>query len=352
VSNFCRLCGAWRGSLGLEPTPELFVAHLVEIMREVRRVLRDDGTLWLNLGSSYAGSGKGIGSDHGKAVFTDDDITRTNWRLSSFKPKDLVPIPWMAAMALQEDGWYLRCDIIWAKPNPMPESVTDRPTKAHEYLFLLAKSRTYYYDAEAVREPHARDWADEHRPVGGRKHRLDGGPMARNGSGQYDRDWDARDYSAKMNLSGRNRRSVWTIATQPYKGAHFATYPEALVEPCILAGTSAKGCCPKCGAPWQRIIGKATKQRIPRYPGDERLRETKMHGPPSWNAYETLGWRPTCACDAGEAVPATVLDPFCGSGTTIAVALRLGRHGIGIELNPDYVAMAERRLARLPRRLL
>jgi DNA modification methylase len=266
------------GQLGLEPTPEKYVARLVEGFREVRRVLRRTGTLWLNLGDSYAGNGGGASAwstpleQQKKRVGNADLPSRTH---AGLKPKDLVGIPWRVAFALQADGWYLRSDIIWAKPNPMPESVTDRPTKAHEYLFLLSRSARYYYDAEAVREEREPDslrrselYGDNpsfaklnpDRNDGGR-----GGSMGFNG-----------------NPAGRNLRSVWTIATEPYPGAHFATFPQKLVEPCILAG------CPEGG---------------------------------------------------------TVLDPFAGSGTVGLVAERRGRRSILIELSADYVAQAMERIA-------
>jgi DNA modification methylase len=255
------------GQLGLEKTPEEYVSKMVEVFREVKRVLKKDGTLWLNLGDSYAGSGKGIGSDHGKAVFTDGEIVKTKWNESGLKPKDLVGIPWRVAFALQADGWYLRSDIIWHKPNPMPESVTDRPTKAHEYLFLLSKAERYYYNAGSIAE----------KSIIGI---LDGGTNPYNLITQT----GGRD---SQNLGGsdgtRNKRSVWTVATQPYSEAHFATFPPKLIEPCILAG------CPSGGL---------------------------------------------------------VLDPFAGSGTTLQVAQQLGRRGVGIELNPAYIELAEQRTAQ------
>lgn len=233
------------GQIGLELTPDAFVAQLVDVFREVRRVLKDDGTVWLNLGDSYAGSGKGQtpnGAADPKVRKTQgmklDTLTASDVGL---KPKDLIGIPWRVAFALQDDGWYLRQDIIWHKTACMPESVKDRCTKNHEYLFLLSKSRTYYFDAEAIKTP------------------------------------------AKNQSEGRaNKRSVWTIAPSNYKGAHFATFPPALIEPCILAGSRV---------------------------GD------------------------------------TVLDPFSGSGTTAAVSKSLGRSAIGIELNANYLALATRRVA-------
>jgi DNA modification methylase len=228
------------GQIGLEPTPDEFVQALVAVFREVRRVLRDDGTVWLNLGDSYNADGRkgrahmGEGKNNGYSAWVNKTMEGT-------KPKDLLGIPWMVAFALRADGWYLRSDIIWAKPNPMPESVTDRPTKAHEYLFLLSKGPRYFYDADAVREAHV--YADDDRPR-----------MAYNGKGNPEGRALSGD-AARLGLheGGRNRRSVWTVATQPFPGAHFATFPPKLIEPCILAGTSPKAC-GMCGAPWQRIV--------------------------------------------------------------------------------------------------
>ena len=283
----CPHCGAIRvdRQIGLEPTPHAYVARLVAVFREVRRVLRDDGTVWLNLGDSYAGSWGNAGG-HNRGNGTQREITvgsvvkdqaerngdfvppaANGYAELGIKKKDLIGIPWRVAFALQEDGWWLRQDIVWAKPNPMPESVTDRCTKAHEYLFLLAKSERYHFDADAISEESVKGAAGSSFNTGktslhqmGRssdKERLDGGR--------------------------RNRRSVWTVATKPCSDAHFAVMPEALVEPCILAGSRS---------------------------GD------------------------------------TVLDPFFGSGTVGRVAERLGRDWIGIDLNPDYLSIQQKRTAQ------
>ena len=257
------------GQIGLEPTPDAYVQTLVAVFREVRRVLRDDGTVWLNLGDSYSGSGKGQmgsgsasdrrGAKQGTSVGTLSGGLPTNY--SNLKPKDLIGIPWRVAFALQADGWYLRSDIIWHKPNPMPESVTDRPTKSHEYLFLLTKSPRYYYDADAVREVSS------------------GLPGGRFGSGGPEVGRLRNDSARPRNeeTGTRNLRSVWTINTQSYSAAHFATFPTALVEPCVKAGSKT---------------------------GD------------------------------------LILDPFAGSGTVGCVALKLAREFVGIELNPEYCTMA------------
>ena len=257
------------------------------------------------------------------------------------KPKDLVGIPWRVAFALQADGWYLRSDIIWSKPNPMPESVTDRPTKAHEYLFLLSKRASYYYDAYAVKEANS-----ETSQMGG-VYRQDGKTrrLMRNGEGNE----GIHSIGTINTWNGRNKRSVWHIATQPYPDAHFATYPEKLIEPCILAGTSEKGQCPQCGAPWGRVVERAEDvdcgglRKRADAPGAV-LSQSSAFRTGKIASYQTTGWQPSCACDAGEPVPQLVLDPFCGSGTTGAVAVKHGRSFVGVELNPAYVDLAKQRI--------
>lgn len=361
-TGFCSLCKAWLGCFGLEPTPELYIEHAVMIFREVRRVLRDDGTLWLNIGDSYAtGAGKvgdcPGGGEQGARWAGDVDRLRDEKRgyrgdrlangrgeqaailcqktratrdgshagkhtaiaalgpmtqpnrlpLPGFKPKDMVGIPWMLAFALRADGWYLRQDIIWSKPNPMPESVRDRCTKAHEYLFLLSKSRRYYFDAEAVAEPVSLDTDARYERGRSDDHKwADGGPGNQTIARTFDHMSKSGNKARKpasargvpVNTGGltngavagsvpwegstRNKRSVWEIATEPYPEAHLATYPTELVKPCILAGSK---------------------------PGD------------------------------------LVLDPFAGACTTGLVALRHDRNFLGIEIKSDYVEMARRRLA-------
>lgn len=270
------------GQIGLEPTPDEFVQALVTVFREVRRVLRDDGTLWLNLGDSYARTG---GTDRKVSASASVGSTRnlmkqmgdrTQRAPSGLKDKDLIGIPWRVAFALQADGWYLRQDIIWHKPNPMPESVRDRCTKAHEYVFLLSKSPRYFYDADAVLE--AATTSAPHKHWTEREH--DQSMLAsKQANGVKGRPVGVAGYSAP---GKRNRRSVWSVATKPYKGAHFATFPPDLIEPCILAG------CPVGG---------------------------------------------------------TVLDPFGGSGTTAGVAVAHGRNALLCELNPEYAALVPERVS-------
>jgi len=357
--SFCPRCGAWRGCLGLEPTPELYVQHLVEIFREVWRVLRDDGTLWLVIGDSYVANSQGQahGQSFGKERQNDPGRSggviyqpNAEARHHGLKPKDLVGIPWRAAFALQADGWYLRSDIIWAKPNPMPESVTDRPTKAHEYIFLLAKSRCYFYDQDATREPHQGDsgWSKQ-RERGDLRY-----------SKKYGKRWSpelSSDHAMLDHPSGRNRRSVWTIPTESYTGSHFATFPTALVEPCIKAATSEHGVCPRCGAPWKRMVKRATRfeggsgkagrtaEEIGGKWSDDRHGKNILLGPVV--DVETTGWRPTCTCGLEDVIPALVLDPFIGSGTTCAVAQRLGRRSIGLDLSATYMNLALERTGLL-----
>lgn len=287
------------GQIGQESTPDEYVATIVDVFREVRRVLRPDGVVFLNLGDSYYGSGKGRNADgsfhegslNGKQGTNRGSVEgrlfKTGARAATLKPKDLVGIPWRVAFALQADGWYLRSDIIWAKPNPMPESVRDRPTKAHEYVFLLTKRERYYYDAAAIAEPAAWDRRGDQSVI-----------KPQQGTASWIKPKTKQDLLGKQTYTGfngrwaasvedgtapktRNKRSVWQIATQPYAEAHFATFPEALVEPCVLAGSLE---------------------------GD------------------------------------TVLDPFAGSGTVGVVALRHNRRFVGIDLNHEYAEMARRRI--------
>ena len=251
----------WVGQLGLEPSPEQYITHLVEVMREVRRVLHPEGTLWLNLGDSFATSPAGNKTPSGLSQATpkragklDQYNSRgADWRAIGLKPKDLVGVPWMAAFALRADGWWLRRDVIWSKPNPMPESVSSRPTSSHEYLFMLTPSESCYYDRIAVLEPPAPDTlkAAERAAVLDRQYQHD--TDTRMGKRSPNRVWSDPDAMARL-ARGRNRRSVWTIATVPYPGEHFAVFPPALVEPPVMASTSEKGACPTCGAQWVRLV--------------------------------------------------------------------------------------------------
>jgi DNA modification methylase len=331
------------GQIGLEPTMEQFGAEMVGVFREVRRVLRKDGTLWLNLGDSYAtgtSSGRKATQTATHGYWENGAIShRIDGATDGLKPKDLCGIPWRVAFALQAEGWWLRQDIVWAKPNPMPESVTDRCTKAHEYVFMLTKSDRYYYDNNAIREPYSE------ASIGRFTYQL----QASTSPGRHKPDSkDARHKETHIrepNAAGRNKRSVWEVATAPFAEAHFATFPPALIEPCILAGTSEKGCCSKCGAPWVRETERtpaAVKSPASDYghgAGRNDGGRSQLVGAGS----KTLGWSPSCQCNA-PTVPCTVLDPFGGAGTTGLVADRLQRNAILIELNPAYAAMAEKRI--------
>ena len=380
--------------IGGEETPEQYVQKMVEVFREARRILRDDGTLWLNLGDSYATTSGGMeqlrkmGEDtpaYGKIKYAEgykgvSQKGKAGAKREGLKHKDLIGIPWRVALALQADGWYLRQDIIWNKPNPMPESVTDRCTRSHEYIFMLTKQPKYYYDHEAVKEaavgkPHAPGNKNRTQPE-------DKG--ARDPALEPDRVWAAN--------GKRNKRSVWTVTTKAYKGAHFATYPKDLIEPCVLAGSSEHGCCSKCGTPWKRQTAKPTQNLEPVEPierkgvtltpedsatvlwleangADYRISVEGDKHTEQWNnipisngrrsqfkkkGYTLLtwgegtvekGWVQQCTCEDAKAVPCTVFDPFTGSGTTAVVAMTHGRNYIGTELNPEYVKLAEARIA-------
>jgi len=360
--QFCQLCGGWRGSLGLEPTVEAFVGHIVLIWRELWRVLRDDGTCWVNFGDSYASSGAGTlgrneGSNPGSTnlarVGKDNQIYKqvsgTHKRKTNLKPKDLIGIPWRVAFALQADGWYLRSDIIWAKGlsfcltysgSCMPESVTDRPTKGHEYVFLLSKQARYFYDGDAVREQTGSEMTPEEyaRKTAPGATWPSGGITKNAGSHKKD--------GGQSHPAGRNLRTVWAINPGSYAGAHFATFPSALVEPMIKAGTSERGACSSCGAPWERVTEKAKRPSVHKsavgeqkdFTGSGVHRAIGQQYTKWLNEHPdvTTGWRPTCTCEAGDPVPCTVLDPFGGSGTTADVSRQLGRRWILIELSKSY----------------
>lgn len=400
-SDFCALCGAWKGCLGLEPLhccgswamgeepcSHCYICHVRMIFRELWRVLRTDGTIWWNMGDSYAGSG-GAGGDYAPGGLREGQPRyqgtgkqlaggrgrrgpsgkhspdcgipeeRSNrFAMPGLKPKDLMGMPWRTALALQADGWWLRSDIVWAKGNPMPESVRDRPTRSHEYIFLFTKSQQYYYDMDAIREPHAEDSKARvqrgHHRTG---HKWEDGPGSQT---------IANDLSQALHPSGRNRRTVWQVNTKPFKGAHFATFPPGLVEPCILAGTSERGCCPSCGAPYARVVEKGEPlaewqascgadengeyhgqaQKEYEESGVQNASDVKARILAGMRERRTVAWSPACNCDAGEPIPCTVLDPFNGSGTTGAVALQHGRRYIGIDLNPEYLQLAVDRITR------
>lgn len=392
------------GQIGLEASPDAFVAKLVEVFREVRRVLRDDGTVWLNLGDSYSGAGPSGASYQSKTTMeregkSSDGAFRISKSLAQrgltyaekkpiptpgLKAKDLIGIPWRVAFALQADGWYLRQDIIWHKPNPMPESVRDRCTKAHEYIFLLSKSERYYFNSEAMQEP-----ASGPGKICGPKNDAMRGDGDRTGIVRGDGE-------------NRNRRSVWTVATKPYKGAHFATFPPDLIRPCILAGCPPKGKRCDCDEVIASPLGSGSIEDPTMQTGragmnrprrdnegtrpitrrEQRHEAIEMKASPHRaeierecgpafahyirtdrsgarplphdirKKYMEAGWiteAPSCTHPIEEA--GTVLDPFGGSGTTAQVALEEGRKAVLCELNTDYIALAHKRLEGLQLRI-
>lgn len=403
------------GQIGLESSPAEFISVMVDVFEEVRRVLRADGTCWINMGDSYAtGAGKvgnhpgggqqgeawrgARGGHEGKYQYSvgargTGALTQPNrMPQPGLKPKDLCMMPHRLAIALQDAGWWVRQDIVWSKPNPMPESVTDRCTKAHEYIFLLTKSARYYYDADAIRDEcvkgacgsefhtgktgehqlgrastkprgvgfgHGTDAADRGRGrVGkGNAKTFRGGGVYTQGQAFNNAVEGERESHGNMpNESGlRNKRSVWTMATHSFSEAHFATFPPELPETCIKAGTSEKGCCPTCGAQWVRMTESAftshdgktgTKYDKESTAGRlARLRQAaREQGREYTGAKATLGWKKACDCQELKPVPSKVIDPFFGAGTTGLVADRLQRDCIGIELNKDYAEMARKRI--------
>lgn len=391
LSDMCERCGAHRCAFGLEPTIEQYVEHSILILREVRRVLRDDGLCWWNLGDSYAAN-RGYQVPDSKHVDVGSNMGRAV--TNGLKPLDLCLIPERVALAAQADGWYVRSLVIWAKPNPMPESVNGwrwerhrvkvagewskqvyntedghsghvfnrpgtqwadcpgcekcspndglllrkgswRPTDAYEHILMLAKSADYFGDAEAVKERAIH--AGKIVTLGEKslsKAQADGNGVNRSGNANLD---------AVTVADGRNLRNVWTFPTQPYPEAHFATFPERLPEICIKASTSESGCCPKCGANWVRVIDRSVEfQSGSGKAGNKPAGKWEGTGQDTSGDYDirmdpvvtnsTLGWRPSCACNAGEPIPCTVLDPFGGSGTTARVATRLRRRAVSVDL--------------------
>lgn len=385
--DVCPTCGAKKvdRQIGLEKTPEEYVAKMVDVFRGVKRVLKPEGTVWLNIGDTYNVQQQGRSDDFIKRTGGNMGLNSKNARtheytpaVSGLRPKNLIGVPWRLAFALQADGWCLRQDIIWSKPNPMPESVTDRCTKAHEYIFLLSKSPQYYYDSEAIKEPGVLNDGREFGVVRDRLFEYDSKQKAMGrhehrrkpsfGSAQRDtRDTHGlgggnggiNEAKAKMKekyendeLLMRNKRSVWTVNTFPFADAHFATFPESLIEPCILAGTSHKGVCPDCGKPWERIVEKGGGSTGKSWHdhsddlGKGMSQSGKAEAEKQGCQYyvKTLGWEPTCDCGK-EPIPATVLDPFGGAFTTAVVAMKNLRHYIMIELNPAYVKIGKERLS-------
>lgn len=359
----CARCGAWKGTLGNEPGPSLYVEHLVEVFRSVRRVLRPDGVVWLNLGDSYVANpatrarsvgfkrraGRSDGSDAPAMA-----VNCTGGRAEGLKPKDLLMMPARVALALQADGWWLRSDIIWAKSvsfcpgysgSVMPESVEDRPVASFEHIFLLTKSKNYFYDHVAVRETAIHE-GQIHKAIQTERY-------AKSGGEGHERTFAVGLANHDVEVVGRNLRSVWCISPKGDRENHYAQWPPTLVVPMIRAGTSEHGGCPMCGTPWVRVVSRtrrATKSRSDVAAAESEAgklspRPAGVGAQPDW--LETIGWDEGCDCRAGKPVPQTVLDPFNGSGTSGAVALDLGRSFIGIDGSREYVKMAKDRIGSL-----
>ena len=363
-------CEAWRGCLGLEPTVDLFVEHLVAVFREVRRVLRPDGTVWLNLGDCYNGSPPRVKySDQ-----ADNSVVENNRRWmrpaqDGLKPKDLIMVPHRVALALQADGWWVRSAIVWAKGlsmcptyagSVMPESCTDRPTSAYEMVFLLSKQARYFYDADAVREAALMTCGSHGGTVGPKQEACDDRGVRHAASNQPG--------AIRYHPSTRNLRNVWAINPQAFPDAHFATFPEALVEPCIKAGSSPQAC-GICGAPFERVVSReetedsdeqkrrcgadangeyhGTAQKDYASAGAEDASAVKARILKGMASRATTGWQPTCKCDPQDDTGGSVvLDPFGGSGTVGLVAKRMGRDAILIDASAEYCEMARNRCAK------
>ena len=456
-AGFCRKCGAWLGCLGLEPQPELYIAHLVSIFREVRRVLRDDGTVWLNMGDSYAGSGCGSCDYRPEG----SSISKSNNKykgqkpsvVTGLKPKDLCNIPHRLASALQRDGWWWRSTVVWNKPNPMPESVSGwrwerhrvkvknrgkskagidkqeilgagnphalrdgyeaeyqncpgcpkcnpnnglilrkgswRPTSSHEYIFMLAKSDTYFCDGDAVREPITSTggacFGKQNISVegtGAQSRKLKSPEERNHPAGRNLRDvWTIPENMCEIIVNGKDgnifkasvpesemikcferwfgnseeMKDVWKISTKSFSGAHFSTFPPDIVIPCIRAGTSEMGCCPKCGSAWVRVVERNILESLKDHPyqGEGQLRSNQTPGGQGTDhstlggqqhkiERKEMGWRPTCDCGSKETVPCIVLDPFGGSGTVAETAKKMGRSAIHLDLT--YFPLAKERI--------
>lgn len=385
------LCGKVWGQIGSEPSPDCgthgkaqcgkcFVCSMVEVCAEIYRVLRDDGVFWLNLGDSYSGGKTGRADlSNLKGSFGNRDLTQVKsgdkyhgTQSSQRKPEgipsgNLIGIPWRVALALQEWGWVLRQDVIWSKPSPMPESVRNRCTKSHEYIFLLTKSMNYFYDADAIREP-LKLGADHDRTRGDHRIQTPGDDYTTGSKGSA-----GLRGQMTSNPDGRNKRSVWRVSSQGYPGAHYAVFPPKLIEPCILSGTSPK-CCGNCSAPWRRVT---VEKKLKRDRPNDYVKRTGEEGTGNSCAnsvagveVKTLRFEPTCEClgkqvktrvetvdeetgkvkkrivynyfsdlplDQHPVKPCVVLDPFVGSGTSCVVAIDHGRHSIGIDLSEEYL---------------
>lgn len=354
-----------RGQIGREKTPEAYIRKLVKVFAEVRRVLRDDGTLWVNMGDIHVGSGAGrqgfAGVMAGRRVNGARERNR-HVRPRGLKDKDLVGLPWMLAFALRADGWYLRRDIIWEKDNPMPESCKDRPSLQHEYVFLLSKKRRYFYDAEAVKEPAT---GNSHPRSSSKRDFTIGGWAKGKGISHSTIDHTTSRIKSNRSMSEaistgmvltRNKRSVWHMSTVPFPDAHFATFPPALPRTCIAAGSALRAC-GKCGAPDRRVVLRKIVDRTELPTDHPEYRPTKSEGPKEaagegqtgagrrYSITRTVGWKPACRhYDDWGTAKCAVLDPFAGAATTALETLAAGRDATLIELSPRYVKMQVKRI--------
>jgi DNA modification methylase len=345
--------------LGLEPTIEAFIGHLLAIFRALRPALKDDGTCWVNMGDSYAthGGGRAYGSTDG-GVGRADAPGAHRYAPKTMPPKSLLMVPHRLALALQANGWVIRMDCVWKKSSPMPESVTDRPTKSHEYMFLIAKSPQYFYDAEAIKEP-----VTGGTPAKGAKgappkalskaaHHADSSAKVKNNRSFIEATWGL--------VESRNKRSVWEVASAAFPDAHYATFPPDLIRPCILAGTSERGECAACGRAWVRVVERGEPQRIGGNAGvsvGHAVGPMDRGGHGQWDEghmplvrpVTTTGWAPQCSCPPGTPTrPQVVLDPFSGSGTTGQVAAEEGRDYIGFDLDERALGWYAARRAKIP----
>jgi DNA modification methylase len=338
--------------LGQESTPEKYIENIVEIMEEVKRTLRKDGSVWFNIGDSYNNnsgfcrSTKGWGRKGREKGSSDKKAIKH----SVIKQKDLIGMPWRVVFALQENGWYLRCDIIWKKTNPMPDGAKDRPTRGHEYIFLLTKSPKYFYDYYKVLE-------DTDEKPGG----IQGfGAKDQKGTYRMDQDRTFQHYGK------RNKRAVWECSVSTFQGEHFATFPPKLITPCIQASTSEYGCCANCRTPWERIfekvevkaplkrnkdnVKKGVEGNIDLFDANIETGQEKYTDKDSTEktlVLESNGWKKGCECKTDDKKRCLVLDPFNGTGTTGEVAMSYGQNYVGIELNPEYLKMARERLSNM-----
>jgi DNA modification methylase len=319
-------------AFGLEPNIRMYVDHTIEVLDEIRRVLRDDGVVFWNIGDTYAAN-RGYQVVDNKHIDVGNDMRRSI--TDGLKPKDLCLIPFRVAIAAQDDGWWMRQVIIWHKTNPMPEAVKDRCTTGHEYILMLTKSKNYYWDQEGIKEKGVTPAGTKGAKGSKERSSIEG--------------VNSRPPKYKVYDGKRNPRTVWTISTKPFRGAHFAVFPPELPDKCIRAATSPHGACAECGAPWKRVVKKAGTRKTH---GDNKVADEAQgkHGKTSvFNTgvvpiVETVGFEPTCKCNCNNVVPCKVLDPFCGSGTTILVANQLGRYGKGYDISNEYLDIARRRI--------